>query len=85
MSASEDGNELLTGSYNNNFHVVSTLGDNYQYELNYKKSTVVKSMAGTKAGGITKLDNVRKTTSLAFHPGKKMFAVASLNCFFIYM
>jgi len=33
---------------------------------------------------ISKLDNVRKTTALTFHPTKKMAAVASLNCFFIY-
>ncbi len=84
LSASEDGNELLTGNYNNSFHVVSTTGDNYQYELNYKKSTVIKPMTGSKAAGLTKLDNVRKTTALGFNPGKKMFAVASLNCFFIY-
>ncbi len=84
MAASEDGNELLTGNYNNSFHVVSTVGDNYQYELNYKKSTVVKPMVGSKTAGMSKLDSVRKTTALAFHPNKKMMAVASLNCFFIY-
>jgi len=84
MAASEDGNELVTGNYNNSFHVVSTVGDNYQYELNYKKSTVVKPMVGSKTAGMSKLDSVRKTTALAFHPNKKMMAVASLNCFFIY-
>lgn len=84
MAASEDGNELVTGNYNNSFHVVSTVGDNYQYELNYKKSTVVKPMGGSKTAGMSKLDSVRKTTALAFHPNKKMMAVASLNCFFIY-
>lgn len=84
MAPSEDGNELITGNYNNSFHVVSTVGDNYQYELNYKKSTVVKPMMGSKSAAMTKLDSVRKTTALSFHPNKKMMAIASLNCFFIY-
>lgn len=58
----------MTGSYNNNFHVVSTLGDNYQYELNYKKNTVVKSMGSLKTTGMIKLDSLHKTTAVGFHP-----------------
>ncbi len=82
---SEDGNDLLTGNYNNCFHLISSIsGENNQYELNYKKNTIVRSMTGSKSTPMAKLDHVRKTTALAFHPKKKMVAVASLNCFFIY-
>ena len=85
MFPSEDGNELLTGNYNNCFHLISTAnGDNNQYELNYKKSTIVRTMSGSKTAQMTKLDNVRKTTAVGYHPKKKMVAIASLNCFFIY-
>ena len=41
-------------------------------------------MTGSKAVQMTKLDNVKKTTAVAYHPKKKMLAVASLICFFIY-
>ena len=65
--------------------MVSALtGENNQYELSYKKSTIVRPISGSKPVAISKLDNVRKTTALTFHPTKKMAAVASLNCFFIY-
>lgn len=85
MFSSDDGNQIVTGNYNNCFHVISTVnGQNNQYELNYKKSTIVRSMTGSKTAQMPKLDNVRKTTAVAFHPKKKMVAVASLNCFFIY-
>jgi hypothetical protein len=41
-------------------------------------------MIGSKAASLPKLDQIRKTTALSFHPKKKVLAVASLNCFFIY-
>jgi serine/threonine-protein phosphatase 2A regulatory subunit B len=45
ISSSGDGNQILTGNYNNNFHVIDLLdGSNTQYELNYKKQTVAKQM-----------------------------------------
>lgn len=58
-------------------------GENTQYELNYKKNTVSRPMNGKQAA-MSKLDHIRKTTACVFHPKKKMAAVASLNCFFIY-
>ncbi len=33
---------------------------------------------------LQKIDYKRKVTACSFHPKKKMFAVSSLNCFFIY-
>ncbi len=41
LAGSEDGNHILTGNYNNNFHIVDFMdSSNNQYELNYKKSTI---------------------------------------------
>ena len=43
VSGSSDGSKILTGNYNNNFHVVDILdGANSQYEVSYKKQTVRK-------------------------------------------
>ncbi len=85
LCVSDDGNDLVTGNYNNSFHIISAVtGENSQYELNYKKSTIVRSMNGSKQTAVNKLDHIRKTTALAYHPKRKMAAVSSLNCFFIY-
>lgn len=74
----------MTGNYNNSFHMLNVSnGENTQYELNYKKNTIARSMNG-KQTPMTKLDHIRKTTACIFHPKRRMAAVASLNCFFIY-
>jgi hypothetical protein len=51
--------------------------------LNYKKSTLAKTMAG-KPAPLGKIDYLKKTNALDFHPFKNTVAVASLNCFFLY-
>lgn len=41
VSGSIDGSSILTGNYNNNFHMVNILdGSNTQFELSYKKQTI---------------------------------------------
>lgn len=85
LTSSSDGNTLLTGNYNNNFHMVDlTDGTNSQYELNYKKQTIVKNMTASKTTPASKMDYERKTNALDFNPKKNVIAVGSLNCFFIY-
>lgn len=43
VTTSSDGNSILTGNYNNNFHLINAAdGANTQYELNFKKQTVKK-------------------------------------------
>ena len=54
-----------------------------QYELNYKKTTLSKSIIG-KPPPLGKIDYIKKTTALDFHPFRNTVAVASLNCFFLY-
>jgi hypothetical protein len=76
---------VLTGGYNNNFHTVDLLdGANMQYELNYKKQTLTRQVLAGKGPSISKMDYDRKTTAMDFNPKKNMFAVASLNTFFVY-
>jgi hypothetical protein len=48
---------MLTGNYNNNFHMIDLLdGTNTQYELTYKKQTLTKNMGIGKMGSISKMD-----------------------------
>jgi hypothetical protein len=76
---------MLTGNYNNSFHLIDVAdGANTQYELNYKKTTVSKPILPNKSTPIQKMDYIRKTVANDFNPKKNMLAVASLNCFFIY-
>jgi serine/threonine-protein phosphatase 2A regulatory subunit B len=80
--AVRQGNSILTGSYNNCFHLMDFEGNNTQYELSYKKATVCRSMA--KPTPITKMDYDRKVLASSFNPARNVLAVASLNCFFTY-
>lgn len=57
-------------------------GVNAQYELSYKKNTVVKEM--TKGAQVGKLDYLRKVKIGDLNPKNNSLVVASLNCFFIY-
>ena len=58
-------------------------GANTQYELNYKKSTIAKQIVG-KGQAIPKIEYLKKSSAIDFHPTKNTMAVASLNCFFTY-
>jgi serine/threonine-protein phosphatase 2A regulatory subunit B len=84
LSASKDSNTLLTGNYNNCFHLIDTAdGSNTQYELNYKKNTISRAMT-SKQPAIVKMDYNRKIMTGDFNKTKNKVAVASQNCFFIY-
>jgi hypothetical protein len=74
---------LASGTYNNCFHLADIDGTNMQFELNYKKATLSKNIVG-KPSPFGKIDYLKKTTALDFHPFKNTVAVASLNCFFLY-
>lgn len=85
LAGSSDGNTLLTGNYNNNFHLVDLAdGSNSQYEVNYKKQTTMKPLIPGKMSQLGRMDYERKTNALDFCQKKNVLAVASLNCFFIY-
>jgi len=85
MSSSKEGNHLLTGSYNNNFHMVDLLdGSNVQYELNYKKNTVNRQMIPGKSTPVAKMDYRKKALACDFSPQRNVLALATENTFFIY-
>jgi serine/threonine-protein phosphatase 2A regulatory subunit B len=85
IACSHDSTTILTGNYNNNFHLLNLEnGMNTQYELSFKKNTISRAILPGKCPPIPKLDAKRKTSAVAFHPFKDSVAVASLNCFFIY-
>lgn len=85
ISSSMDSSTILTGNYNNCFHLVDVAdGTNTQYELNYKKTTVSRQIIPGKVAPIQKMDYARKTTACDFNPKRNLVAVASLNCFYIY-
>jgi serine/threonine-protein phosphatase 2A regulatory subunit B len=82
VTVNGEGNTILTGSYNNTFHLMDLDNANTQYELSYKKATVCRAL--NKPAPIAKMDYARKTTVGHFNPVKNVIAVASLNCFFTY-
>ena len=73
----------MTGSYSNCFHMIDQDGANTQYELDYKKRTIARQMTG-KGSPVGKLDYMKKTSAVDFHPVRNTVAVSSLNCFFLY-
>lgn len=83
LAVSSDSSTIVTGSYSNNFHLLDLEGNNSQYELSYKQSTICKA-ANKATSPITRLDYQKKTTISDYNPAKNMVAVASLNCFFTY-
>lgn len=57
-------------------------GSNLQYQLNYKKNTLMKSIA--KGNSLGDVDYSYRTIAGDFNPSKNLLAVASKNCFFTY-
>ena len=57
-------------------------GANTQYELNYKKMTIGRQMG--KGMAVGKMEYMKKSTALDYHPSRNVLAVASMNCFFLY-
>lgn len=86
LSCSSDSNTVMTGNYNNCFHMIDILDPNShtQYELNYKKATLSKPVIPGKMPPLPKIDYLRKTNACDFNSKRNVAAVASLNCFFIY-
>lgn len=57
ITASKDGNTILTGNYNNNFHLLDLNdGNNTQYDIDYNKNTVTRNISFGKSPPIVKMD-----------------------------
>jgi hypothetical protein len=85
LSVSNDGNTIMTGNYNSWFHLIdANNGNNFQYELSYKKQTINKQILSNKLTNLPKMDYHRKVSACDFNPARNMLAASCWNSFFIY-
>lgn len=85
LTSSADSSTILTGNYNNYFHLINVEnGSNTQYELSFKKDTISRPIVPGRCPPMPKIEPKLKTSVLAYHPTNHSVAVASMNCFFIY-
>lgn len=56
LAVSPDSNTILTGNYNNNFHLIDVDGTNTQYQVNYKKTTVSRPIVKGSNSAVAKMD-----------------------------
>jgi len=86
ISAGPDSNQVLTGMFNSNFHVIDIKRDtNTQFELNFNKKTVSKLIPKkcTEVLG-SNYDYTRKILRTSFHPKEHVVAISCLNCLSFY-
>lgn len=74
----KENSAALRSKIENTYH-------NIQYELNFKKNTVMRRITPGNSEMKGKFDCKRKVLAGDFHPEHGMVAVGSLNCFFIYL
>ena len=85
ISSGPDSNQVLTGMFNSNFHMIDVKRDiNTQFELSFNKRTISKTIPKKCTEVISNYDYTRKTLKTTFHPKDNMVAVACLNCLFFY-
>eukprot|EP01017_Pseudomicrothorax_dubius_P004316 TRINITY_DN1083_c0_g1_i3.p1 TRINITY_DN1083_c0_g1~~TRINITY_DN1083_c0_g1_i3.p1 ORF type:complete len:425 (-),score=120.71 TRINITY_DN1083_c0_g1_i3:156-1430(-) len=86
ISTSPCSNYILTGLFNNNFHILDRTGDrNMQFELNYSRRTVVKPIPKKFFEPLGPSYNFdRKILKSAWHPTQNCVAVACMNSLFFY-
>jgi len=79
-------NYIATGLFNGNFHIIEKAGDfNQQFELNFNKKTIMKTIPKKCTDPIpSDYDTNKKVLCLAFHPQAQTIAIASLNCLYLY-
>jgi serine/threonine-protein phosphatase 2A regulatory subunit B len=81
-----DSNQVMTGMFNNNFHLIDVKKDtNTQFELNFNKKTISKVIPKkcTEVLG-SNYDYTRKVLRTVYHPRENIVAMACLNCLFFY-
>ena len=86
IASGPDSNQILTGMFNNNFHILDVKREiNTQFELNYNKKTIARVIP-KKCNDVlgSGYDYTRKILKSAYHPKDHVIAVASLNCLFFY-
>lgn len=83
---SPDSSYFVTGMYNNCFHVGDVSGEkNIQFELNFKKKTLMRQIKGGNHEQIgPEYDISKRVLRTVCHPSFDFVVVASFNCLFVY-
>ena len=86
ISSSANSNYYSTGNFNGSFHIIDRNGDiNLQFELNFKKKTVVNQIPKNYFESLgNSYDYKKKVLKTTFHPKKNCIAIAYLNSLFFY-
>ena len=86
ISTSNCSNYFMTGLFNSNWHLSDRNGDtNLQFELNFDKKTVVKTIPKKFYEPLgSKYDYTRKILKSCWHPTENLVALACLNCLYFY-
>jgi len=86
IASGPDSNQVLTGMFNSNFHIIDVKRDiNTQFELSFNKKTISKTIPKKCTDVLgSNYDYARKLLRVAYHPKEHMVALACLNCLFFY-
>ena len=86
ISSSPCSNYILTGLFNNTFHVSDIQGQsNTQFELNFNRNTISKHIPKKFYEPLGNNYNFnRKVLKSCWHPTQNVVAIASLNSLFLY-
>lgn len=86
LSLSPDSQYCITGIFDNKFHVTDlTSYNNTQFELNFKRKTLFRSITKNFYEQIpSSFDVTKKVLKTAWNPVSNCIVAASLNCLFFY-
>lgn len=86
VSLAPNSQYCLTGLYDNKFHITDvTTYNNTQFELNFKRKTVSKSIGKNYFEHMPlSYDFTKKALKTAWNPVSNCIVIASLNCLFFY-
>ena len=86
VNVNADSTFFVTGMYNNCFHICDMNGErNTQFELNFKKKTIARSVGtGQNDNPNFEYDITKRVLRTVCHPQNDVVVVASFNCLFVY-
>lgn len=86
IGLSADSKSIVTGFYNNYFHICDLDGQkNTQFELNFNKKTISKNIPSNYFETLSNsFDLTKKVTKAVWNPTHDCIVLSSLNCLFIY-
>ena len=86
LSLSPDSQFCVTGIFDNKFHITELNNyNNTQFELNFKKKTLFRTIGKNFYEQIpSNFDVTKKVLKTAWNPASNCIVIASLNCLFFY-